>query len=95
MYEIYEHMYICSGIAHAVQELDHNAGTQRLMARSEELEEELSSATAKHEECTVKCEEEHAILKVWCLQAMHCSLHGALLYVRCTRVCMCTVHEHN
>ena len=38
------------------------------MAQSEELEEELSKATIKHEECTVKCEEEHAILKVMCLQ---------------------------
>ena len=60
----------CNSIVHTGQELDYTAGTQRLMAHSEELEEELSSATAKHEECRVKCEEEHAILKVLCLQAV-------------------------
>ena len=60
----------CNSIVHAVQELDCTAGIQRLMAHSEELEEELLSATAKHEECRVKCEEEHAVLKVLCLQAV-------------------------
>ena len=66
-YTVYK-IRTCNGIAHNVQELDYIASTQHLMAQSEELEEELSKATIKHEECTVKCEEEHAILKVMCLQ---------------------------